>query len=72
MSGAALQPNVTFTAIDGMVRRRLRAILRKQAKRPGFGHCLADHRRWPNAFFRTQGLFSLAGAHAEAAHSPRG
>jgi RNA-directed DNA polymerase len=52
----------TFTAIDGMVRRRLRAILRKQAKRPGFGHCLADHRRWPNAFFAKAGLFSLHAA----------
>jgi RNA-directed DNA polymerase len=52
----------TFTAIDGMVRRRLRAILRKQAKRPGFGHCLADHRRWPNAFFAQAGLFSLHAA----------
>ena len=43
-------PN-TFRAMDQFVRRRLRAVLRKQARRPGLGHCLADHQRWPNTFF---------------------
>lgn len=58
-----------FRAIDGFVRRRLRAILRKQEKRPGFGRCKADHQRWPNAFFAAQGLFTLQTAHAAARHS---
>jgi RNA-directed DNA polymerase len=49
----------TFEGMDGFVRRRLRAILRKQAKRPGFGKCLNDHRRWTNAFFANEGLFAL-------------
>ena len=58
-----------FRAIDGLVRRRLRAILRKQEKRPGFGRCRADHQRWPNAFFAERGLFTLQTAHAQARHS---
>jgi RNA-directed DNA polymerase len=45
--------------LDRFVRRRLRAVLRKQAKRPGFGRCETDHRRWPNAFFEKQGLFTF-------------
>ena len=49
----------TFAPIDGFVRRRLRAILRKQSKRPGRGQCHADHRRWPNRFFAEAGLFTL-------------
>ena len=32
-----------FAYVDGFVRRRLRAILRKQEKRPGAGRCQADH-----------------------------
>ena len=42
-----------------VVRRRLRAMLRKQERRPGVGHCRADHQRWPNAFFADAGLFAL-------------
>jgi RNA-directed DNA polymerase len=57
-----------FRAIDGFVRRRLRAILRKQEKRPGFGRCKADHQRWPNAFFAAHGLFTLQTAQASARH----
>src|SRR5665213_695036 len=38
-----------YGVLDGFVRRRLRAILRKQDKRPGIGRCAADHQRWPNA-----------------------
>jgi RNA-directed DNA polymerase len=49
----------TFGMIDGFVRRRLRALLRKQQKRPGMGLCRADHQRWPNAFFANAGLFAL-------------
>lgn len=59
----------TFPAIDGMVRRRLRAILRKREKRPGHGRCQADHRRWPNAFFATAGLFTMVEAHRLASQS---
>ena len=54
--------------LDRFVRRRLRAVLRKQDKRPGFGRCKADHRRWPNAFFETQGLFTFYTALAQLRH----
>jgi RNA-directed DNA polymerase len=54
---------------DGFVRRRLRAILRKQDKRPGMGKCRDDHRRWPNTFFATQGLFTLTTARGLASQS---
>jgi RNA-directed DNA polymerase len=58
-----------YGAIDGFVRRRLRAILRKQEKRPGVGRCAADHKRWPNAFFANLGLFTLHAAYEQARHS---
>jgi RNA-directed DNA polymerase len=58
-----------FGVLDGFVRRRLRAILRKQHKRPGIGRCKADHQRWPNTFFAAHGLFTLCAAHAQARHS---
>jgi RNA-directed DNA polymerase len=57
-----------FDYLDGFVRRRLRALLRKQEKRPGFGRCLADQKKWTNAFFAGHGLFTLKAAHAEARH----
>jgi RNA-directed DNA polymerase len=60
-------PN-TFRAADQFIRRRLRALLRKQQKRPGAGHCLADHQRWPNAFFAAAGLFTLSTAWQSARH----
>jgi RNA-directed DNA polymerase len=44
---------------DGWLRRRLRALLRKREKRPGYGLSQADSRRWPNRWFAAQGLFSL-------------
>jgi RNA-directed DNA polymerase len=59
----------TFKPLDGMIRRRLRAILRKQNKRPGMGRCYADHRRWPNAYFANLGLFTLYEAHCRASQS---
>ena len=59
-----------FGIIDGFVRRRLRALLRKQDKRPGAGTCRADHQRWPNAFFANAGLFALQAAW-HAARQPR-
>ena len=44
---------------DGWLRRRLRAMLRKREKRPGYGRSEADSRQWPNRWFAAQGLFSL-------------
>ena len=59
----------TFPALDGFIRRRLRAMLRKQQKRPGSGRRLVDHQRWPNAFFAQAGLLSLQTARLAARHS---
>ncbi len=59
----------TFRDVDGFVRRRLRAIMRKREKRPGFGRTTRDHRRWPNAFFAEQGLFTLHEAYVLASQS---
>ena len=59
----------TFSGMDGFIRRRLRAILRKQEKRPGRGRCLADHIRWPKTFFADMGLFTMTKAHALASQS---
>ncbi len=59
-----------FSILDGFVRRRLRAILRRQHHLKGrLGHCLEDHRRWPNAFFAARGLFTMTEAHALARQS---
>jgi RNA-directed DNA polymerase len=59
-----------FGAIDGFVRRRLRAILRRHQRRTGrLGKSLADHKRWPNAFFAEHGLFTLKEARALASQS---
>ena len=59
----------TFEPIDQFIRRRLRAVLRKQEKRPGMGRCYDDHRRWPNKFFAEAGLFTLKTAWLEASQS---
>jgi RNA-directed DNA polymerase len=56
----------TFERLDGRLRRRLRAILRKREKRPGMGKTKADHAKWPNIFFAKQGLFSLKDAWVHA------
>jgi RNA-directed DNA polymerase len=58
-----------FKALDGFIRRRLRSMLRKQSKRPGRGHCLADHKRWPNTFFAEKGLFTMMEARSLACQS---
>jgi RNA-directed DNA polymerase len=58
-----------FPGIDGLVRRRLRAVLRKQSRRPGAGRCEADHRRWPNAYFAAAGLFTMTTARQLASQS---
>ena len=59
----------TFRDVDGFVRRRLRAVLRKREKRPGFGRTPRDHQRWPNAFFAQHGLFTLQEAFDAARQS---
>jgi len=50
-------------AIDGWVRRRLRAILSKRLKGRGQGYGPAQI-RWPNRYFTNLGLFSLEAARA--------
>lgn len=55
----------TFSTIDGFIRRRLRSIFRRREKRPGKGYTYDDHKRWPNAFFATHGLFTMKEAHAQ-------
>jgi RNA-directed DNA polymerase len=53
--------------IDNYVRRRLRRILRKREKRRrGTGRCRQDHSKWPDAFFRELGYFSLEEARHRA------
>jgi RNA-directed DNA polymerase len=58
----------TFGSLDGWIRSRLRAILLHFDKRRGTGHGHAN-RRWPNQFFASRGLYSLAAAHEEACRS---
>ena len=59
----------TFLPIDQLVRRRLRAMLRKQRHRTGVGKALSDHIRWPNAFFANVGLVALHTAWQSARQS---
>ena len=59
----------TFNSLDGFIRRRLRALLRRQIKKPGFGSSVNDHKRWPNSFFAERGLFTLRLAHLRACQS---
>ena len=59
----------TFNSLDGFIRRRLRAVLRKQNKRPGSGRTERDHRQWPNAFFAERGLFTMSKAFVLACQS---
>ena len=54
----------TFIELDGWIRGRLRAILRKRAHLQGRGRG-RDHQRWTNAFFAEQGYFSLVDAHGK-------
>jgi len=58
----------TFRELDGWIRGRLRAILRKRAHLRGRGRG-RDHQRWNNAFFAEQGYFSLVDAHGKV-HQP--
>ncbi len=56
--------------IDGWVRGRLRAILRKRAGLRGRSRG-RDHQRWQNAYFARHGLFSLYEARCAATQSHR-
>jgi RNA-directed DNA polymerase len=55
-----------FTDLDGFVRRRLRSILRKFAKRKGTARP-EDNARYPNAYFEKLGLFSTYDRHQSEA-----
>jgi RNA-directed DNA polymerase len=57
-----------YANLDGWIRRRLRTLLRKRTKRRGLAQGLDNH-RWPNVFFREQGLFSLQAARTSALQS---
>jgi len=54
--------------LDQMIRRRLRAILLRREKKRSFGRGWAN-RKWPNAFFKEHGLYSLKIAHDLARQS---
>ena len=58
----------TFAPLDKFTRRRLRALLSKQAKRPDFGRSLAVQMKWPNKFFADAGLLALDAAWHAARH----
>jgi RNA-directed DNA polymerase len=60
----------TFSDLDGWARMRLRSILRKRHGGRGRGRG-SDHQRWPNVFFATLGLFSMATARRLAVQSAR-
>jgi RNA-directed DNA polymerase len=60
----------TFPSVDGFIRRRLRAILRRQDKKSrGTGRNINDHVRWPNKYFANQGLFTTTKAYELACQS---
>jgi len=59
-----------FKDVDGMVRRRLRRLLKKRHRRNP--QRLPATQRWSNAFFAEQGLFSLREAHFRFAQSRAG
>jgi RNA-directed DNA polymerase len=57
-----------FHDLDGWIRTRLRAILRKRRKRHGRARG-KDLRLWTNSFFDEQGLYSLQTAHVRFVQS---
>jgi RNA-directed DNA polymerase len=61
--------STTFRGVDGFVRRRLRAVLRKQMKRPSQGTAWSDKLRWSNASFAKRGLFTMNEAWVAASQS---
>jgi RNA-directed DNA polymerase len=52
-------PPTSLRDVDGWIRRRLRAMLRRRQRRQAFGLTQADHKQWPNRWFAKQGLYSL-------------
>ena len=58
----------TFVELDGWIRGRLRAILRKRAHLKGRARG-RDHLRWHNAYFAEHGYFSLYDAYVEVRQS---
>lgn len=58
----------TFRDLDQWTRGRLRSLLRKRRGGRGRGRG-KDHQRWPNAFFREQGFYSLQAAHVRFVQS---
>ena len=61
---------MVFTELDKWIRMRLRNILSRRFGRSGRGRGF-DNIRWPNTYFRQQGLFSLSAALAAARQSSR-
>jgi RNA-directed DNA polymerase len=60
----------TFERLDRFIRQRFRALLKKRSHRPGHPKG-ADYKRWPNAYFTQQGLYSLETAHVSVCQSLR-
>lgn len=58
-----------YKAIDGFVRRRLRAVLLRRNKKSGLGKTINTHQRWPNAYFAKIGLFTMHEARLSACRS---
>jgi RNA-directed DNA polymerase len=58
----------TFREVDGWVRGRMRAILRKRVHLKGRSRG-NDHHRWNNDFFAEHGYFSMSHAHEKARQS---
>jgi RNA-directed DNA polymerase len=62
-----------FSGLDGWIRRRLRSVLRKRMKLKGMSrHGTDEQKRWPNAYFAGQGLYSLKAASERASQPPSG
>jgi RNA-directed DNA polymerase len=60
----------TFRELDGWIRGRVRAILRKRCHLRGRSRG-RDHQKWTNSFFAEHGYFSLYDAHVTASQSAR-
>jgi RNA-directed DNA polymerase len=58
----------TFKIVDGWMRRRLRSILRRHHRMRGIANG-GDNLRWPNAYFRQVGLFTMVEAHRQLIRS---
>ena len=52
-------PPTSLRDVDGWIRRRLRAMLRRRQRRQAFGLTPSDHAQWPNRWFGKQGLYCL-------------